>query len=192
MTRSAVSLLPLIAAAFLLAGPAWSKTSDRDQRMNVTADSSDCSTTDGPCLLIGNVHIVQGTLDIQSAKADLRRADGDIKTVKLNGSPVKLKQQNDDGSWMNATADQVDYDLPNDTVVFTGNAHVDQPGRGSMAGGRIVYNTKTGQVQSGGDAGGGPVQMTFEPKKKSQQPAEKNKAPTQTPPKQDGPQQDNK
>lgn len=187
MTRSAVSLLPLIVAALLLTGPAWSKTSDRDQRMNVTADSSDCSTTDGPCLLIGNVHITQGTLDIQSAKADLRRADGDIKTVKLNGSPVKLKQQNDDGGWMNATADQVDYDLPNDTVVFTGNAHVDQPGRGTMAGGRIVYNTKTGQVQSGSAAGDGkPVIMTFEPKKKPQQPAEKSKTPSQTPPKQDG------
>ncbi|WP_242111058.1 lipopolysaccharide transport periplasmic protein LptA [Luteimonas aquatica] len=185
MTRSAASLLPAIVVALLLAGPAWAKSSDREQKMNVTASSSDCSTGDGPCILSGNVHIVQGTLDIQSAKADLRRADGDIKSVKLNGSPVKLKQQNDDGSWMNATAAQVDYDLPNDTVVFSGDAHVDQPGRGTMTGGRIVYNTKTGQVQSGSAAGDNkPVSMTFEPKKKSA-PAASGKTPSPAP-KQDG------
>jgi len=168
MNRRVASTLPLLAAlACVAAGSAWAKSSDRNQRMNVSADASDCSVDDsGPCILSGNVHISQGTLDIKSSKADLRRG-GDQQVIKLTGSPVRMKQQMDDGGWMNATAAQIDYDQNRDTVVFSGNAVVKQPGKGSISGERIVYNMATGQVQSGAAAGGGRVNMTFEPKNKA-------------------------
>src|SRR5690606_13936752 len=168
MNRRAASTLPLLAAlACVAAGGAWAKSSDRNKPMNVTANSSDCSVDESkPCILSGSVHITQGTLDIQSAKADVRRG-GDQQVIKLTGSPVQMKQQMDDGGWMNATAAQIDYDQNRDTVVFSGNAVVKQPGKGSISGERIVYNMATGQVQSGAAAGGGRVNMTFEPKNKS-------------------------
>lgn len=166
MSRRAASSLLLIAALLPVAAVS-ARTGDRNQRMNVDAGNSDCSVNEsGPCILTGDVRIVQGTLNIQATRANILRKAGDIDTVKLTGGPVKMKQQTDDGGWMNATASQIDYDMPNDTIVFTGNAVVQQPGKGSISGGRIVYNTRTGQVQSGGDAGGGRVSMTFEPKKK--------------------------
>ncbi len=167
LTLQALAVPTLIVLACLCAGSAWAKTSDRNQTLNTGSDRTDCSIGEGPCLLIGNVHITQGTLEIQAAKADVRRSGGDIQSVKLTGAPVKLKQQTDDGNWINADAAQIDYDLPQDTVVFTGNAHVQQPGRGSISGERIVYNMRTGQVQSGAAAGGGRVNMTFEPKNKT-------------------------
>ena len=179
MTRRVVDFSPaagrlariapiLVMLSCLCAGSAWAKSSDRNQSMNVNADSSDCSLNESrPCLLSGNVHIVQGTLDIQAAKADVRQGGGDIQSVKLTGGPVKLKQQMDDGGWMHATASQIDYDLSKDTVVFSGSANVQQPGKGSISGERIVYNMGTGQVQSGSAAGGGRVNMTFEPKNKA-------------------------
>jgi len=156
-------------AAMVPFATAVAKTSDRNQTMTTQSDRTDCtvSSESAPCLLIGNVHVVQGTLDIKAAKADVRRADGDISMVKLTGSPVQMKQRNDDGGWVNATAAQIDYDMPNDTIVLTGDASVQQPGRGGITGGRIVYNTRTGQVQSGGASGGGRVNMTFEPKGKA-------------------------
>ena len=168
MNRRAASTLPLLAAlACTVAGGAWARSSDRNQPMNVTANSSDCSVDESrPCILSGNVHITQGTLDIQSAKADVRRG-GNQQVIKLTGSPVRMKQQTDDGGWMNATAAQIDYDQNRDTVVFSGNALVQQPGRGSISGERIIYNMATGQVQSGAAAGGGRVNMTFEPKNPS-------------------------
>jgi len=161
----------LVALLCLCVGSAWAKSSDRNQRMNVSSDSSDCSVNESePCILRGNVHIVQGTLEIHSSKADVRRG-GNEQVIKLSGSPVKMKQQMDDGGWMNATAARIDYDQNRDTVVFSGNAVVKQPGRGSISGERIVYNMATGQVQSGAAAGaGGRVNMTFEPK--NQAPAE--------------------
>src|SRR3546814_15647333 len=71
--------------------------------------SSDVCSSDLPCILSGSVHITQGTLDIQSAKADIRRGDNQ-QVIKLTGSPVKMKQQMDDGGWKNATAARIDYD----------------------------------------------------------------------------------
>ena len=65
---------------------------------------------------------------------------------------------------MNATAAQVDYDLQQDTVVFTGSAVVKQPGQGNMASERIVYNMRTGQVQAGGEKG---VHLQFEPRNRT-------------------------
>lgn len=168
MNQRAASTLSLLAAlACVVAGGAWAKSSDRNQQLKVAADSNDCSLDESkPCIFYGNVHITQGTLDIQSKKADIRRG-GNQQVIKLTGSPVRMKQQMDDGGWMNATASQIDYDQNRDTVVFSGNALVQQPGRGSISGERIIYNMATGQVQSGAAAGGGRVNMTFEPKNKS-------------------------
>src|SRR3546814_7388954 len=80
--------------------------------------------------------------------SDIRRGYNQ-QVIKLTGSPVKMKQQMDDGGWMNATAARIDYDQNRDTVIFSGDAVVKQPGRGSISGERIVYNMATGQVQSG-------------------------------------------
>lgn len=176
MSRPAASLLPSLPAsslpaAFLLAmalslawGGAFARSTDRNQPLDVESDSNDCSIADdGPCTFLGNVHLVQGTLDVHAARADVQRGGGDIKRVVLTGSPVTLTQQLDNGSTLNAHSAKVDYDMTTDTVVFTGNAVIDQPGRGNIEGARIAYNMKTGQVQSGGD-GGGRVKMRILPK----------------------------
>ena len=164
--HAAKLVLGLVAVA--CAGAALGKSSDRQQTMQVQANRSDCTVTEsGPCVLTGNVHIVQGSLVIDAARADLRQADGEIRAAKLTGSPVRLKQDMDNGGTMNATAAQVDYDLAQDTVVFTGKATVQQPGRGSIAGERIVYNMRTGQVQGGGGSEGGRVTLQFEPRNRA-------------------------
>jgi lipopolysaccharide export system protein LptA len=166
MSPRAASLTTLFALAAAFAGaPAWAKSSDRNQPMDLAANSQDCMLADdsGPCLFVGNVHIVQGTLDVRAAKADVRRGGGDIRRVILTGSPVRLKQELDGGGTIDATAGNVDYDLQTETVVFTGNVQIDQPGRGTMGGGRIVYNMSTGRVQGGGE-GGGQIRTRILPK----------------------------
>ena len=167
MIRTAAKLV-LATVALACATGAFAKSSDRQQTMKVDANSSDCTVTEsGPCVLTGNVHIVQGSMVIDAARADIRQGNGDIQSAKLTGSPVRLKQEMDNGGTMNATAAQVDYDLQQDTVVFTGKAVVQQPGRGSIAGERIVYNMRTGQVQGGGGSEGGRVTLQFEPRNRT-------------------------
>jgi lipopolysaccharide export system protein LptA len=168
MNRPAANLLLIVASLF--AAPALAKSSDRNQVMDVDAGYSDCMINEsGTCVLSGGVTIVQGTLNIQATRADVRRVNGDPRSIKLTGSPVRMTQELDSGGRMNATASQIDYDLAQDTIVFTGNATVQQPGQGSMSGQRIVYNSRTGQVQGGGE--GSRVRLQFEPRNRTNPPA---------------------
>ena len=152
----AIALVPVAASA---------KSSDRNQTLSVDAGGSDCSVSNErlPCLFTNGVTITQGTLEIQATRADVRRSGGEFQRVILTGGPVKMKQQMDDGGWVDATAAQADYNMTSDTVVLTGDAIVNQPGRGRMEGQRIVYNMSSGQVQGGGE-GQGRVRMQFEPR----------------------------
>ena len=79
----------LLVAGALATGAALARSTDRNKPMDVEAGSTDCSVdANGPCTFSGNVHITQGTLDIQAGHADVRRGGGDIRSVKLTGSPV--------------------------------------------------------------------------------------------------------
>ena len=148
-----------------VAALAGARTSDRSQPMNVEASGSDCSISDtGQCVLTGNVHITQGTMVIQAGRAVIHRANGDVRRVQFTGSPVQMTQELDDGSTIKARAQNVDYDMASDTVVFTGDALIDQPGRGNISGGRIAYNMRSGQVQGTGEGDKGRVKMQFVPK----------------------------
>ena len=113
-------------------------------------------------ILSGGVRITQGSLDIASTNARITLANGDPIRAIFSGAPVVLKQTMDDGTPMTARADGIDYNLQTEIVVFTGNVSIEQP-RGSMSGARVVYNLKTGNVESGGE-GAGRVKMRIMPR----------------------------
>ena len=156
MTDLFASLSTLCLATVMALAPAaaLARTSDRSKPMDIDAGSSDYSMDDSrPTTLSGGVIITQGTLDLRSNQAVIHSSGGDPVRAVLTGSPVKLKQELDDGKAMDAVASKVDYDLKSEMVVFTGGVNIRQPS-GSIAGERVIYNMKTGQVQGGGqDAG---------------------------------------
>jgi lipopolysaccharide export system protein LptA len=153
----------LLSAGMLAANVAFAKTADRNQPMDIDAGRSEGGLDDNaPTVLSGGVKINQGSLDIDSSTATISTRNGDPSRAVLSGSPVVLKQQMDDGTPMTARASKVDYDLSTEIVVFTGNVKIEQP-RGNMSGERIVYNMKTGRVESGG-TGNGRVRMRINPK----------------------------
>ena len=161
---SAKTLLPLFALPLLLnSGLADAKSSDRNQPMDITADAGTFVLGDsGTYTVNGRVVITQGTLKINSVRADVYRGSGDITRTVLTGAPVRMSQQMDDGTPINVVASRVDYDMKTEIVTLTGNVVVSQP-RGDLRGERVVYNMRTGQVQSGGQ-GNGRVRMTIQPK----------------------------
>ena len=162
-------LAAILLSAAVLPALALAKTSDRDQPMTLDADASVCNQADANsrCVFNGNVVIVQGTLEIRADRAEIVRSNGDIAQVILTGKQVKMKQQMDDGTWMDAQADRVEYDMKTETITFIGNYTV-KSDRGSNSGQRMVYNTKSGNMQSGGD--GTRVRTVIQPK--SAQPAQ--------------------
>lgn len=161
----------LLAVLIATCGPAAARSSDRAQPMFVEANRQDCGLGDtSQCILTGNVLITQGSLNISAVKAVVDKANGDPSRAVLTGAPVVLKQTMDDGTPMTARASNVDYNLQTEIVVFTGNVSIEQP-RGTMSGQRMVYNLKTGRVDSGGEAGGR-VKMRIMPKSAGTAPAQ--------------------
>ncbi|CAD0327967.1 MULTISPECIES: lipopolysaccharide transport periplasmic protein LptA [Xanthomonas] len=153
----------LMLLALLLPMAALAKTSDRNQPMTIDSTRQDGNMLDdnGVIRYSGNVVIVQGTLEIHAETADLHRKNGEIDRVILGGKQATLKQEMDDGSLMNGQADNIEYKVGEEIIVLTGNYSIKSP-KGSNAGQRMVYNTKTGNMQSGGD--GSRVRTIIQPK----------------------------
>ena len=161
----------LASAALLLllpVGDVVAKSSDRNQAMTIDSGSQSGNMEgNGKTVLGGGVVVTQGTLEIRSAAAEIYMADGEVSRSVFTGKQVKMKQQMDDGTWMDAQADRVEYDMKTETITFIGNYTV-KSDRGSNSGQRMVYNTKSGNMQSGGD--GTRVRTVIQPK--SAQPAQ--------------------
>lgn len=167
----AVALLAGAGTLLLLAAPGvWARSSDRNQPMDIDAGASSGALDDRtPTVLSHGVIISQGSLKIEANTATINTRGGDPVRAVLVGGPVKLSQQLDDGTPMNATAGRVDYDLTTEVVVFTDNVKIQQP-RGSLSGPRVVYNMKTGMVNSSSDSTGR-VKMTIQPRGTAPAPA---------------------
>lgn len=162
--RSATRALAAAVAVSLLvvATAVGARSSDRGKPMDIYAGhQSGTFSGDSVNTLSGGVRITQGTLEITSQGAKITLSDGEPVRAVFTGS-VELRQQMDDGTPMTAKAANVDYDLTTEVVVFTGNVSISQP-RGTMSGERVVYNLKTGGVESGGQ-GNGRVHMRILPK----------------------------
>jgi len=157
---AAVLALGLLVPAF-----AQAKSTDRNEPMNIESGAQagnltgDCKTT-----LSQGVVITQGSLDLRSSEAEIYMKDGEAVRAVFTGKQAKMKQQLDDGTWMDAVADKIDYDIKTEIITLTGNYKVTSA-RGTNAGQRMVYNTRTGEMNSGGD--GSRVRTVIPPKNKT-------------------------
>lgn len=157
------SLLTVMALS--MPAMAWAKSSDRNQPMSIDAGHQSGSIEgSGTTVMSGGVIVQQGTLDVRSDRGEIIMGNDEIARVVFIGSPATLKQQMEDGSPMSATANRIDYDTINDVVTFTGNYTVKSP-KGSNSGQKMVYNLKTGNMESGGD--GTRVKTVIQPKAKA-------------------------
>jgi lipopolysaccharide export system protein LptA len=156
---SASAMLLLLLLIPVLAG---AKSSDRNQPMYLDSDAQEGNMGgDGVSIWTGNVLVKQGTLDIRASRLELTQRNGDPVRAVFTGKQVALKQQMDDGSPIEMSADKVDYNLVTEEIELTGNYTVKSP-RGTNSGQRMVYNVNTGNVKSGGD--GTRVRTVIQPK----------------------------
>lgn len=163
MSRNPDLRVGIIAMALLAAsGIVDARQSDRNKPMDIEAGHQICGLgDDATCTFTGKTTITQGTLRIVSDKAVISQAGGEPSRAQFSGG-VTLSQQMDDGTDLNANAANIDYNLRTEVVVFTGNVKIQQA-RGTLNGERVVYNMKTGQIESGG-SGNGRVKMRIVPK----------------------------
>ncbi|NII11522.1 lipopolysaccharide transport periplasmic protein LptA [Oleiagrimonas sp. C23AA] len=161
----AAGLMLLAALLALAPAGAMAKQGDRNQPVNVNANRFDGKNQPNTTThLFTNVVITQGTLKVTGDKADIHLgADTSVDHAIVTGSPAHLQQEDDNGNLMTAHATKIDYNVSTGIAVLTGNAHVDQKGRGKASGDRLVYNTKTSGM-SGESRGDNRVHLVFQPK----------------------------
>ncbi len=159
--RPAALSLTLLSLA-LAAGPAFAKSTDRQQPMDLSASNMDALLTDDSVsVLEGSVSIRQGSLEVDADRAEVHRKAGEIDHIVLTGSPARLRQLSDQGEPMDARAAQVVYNTASEVMVLTGNVVITQP-RGNLSGETVKYDITTGRLDGGGD--GKRVSMRILPK----------------------------
>ena len=187
MPRGAfAALCGLVAVA--LFGNAFALSTDKNQQSNIDADrmkreGSKTGAANDPEVtnFDGNVLITQGTIKMTAAHATVYTIPHEAKVANagkvartvLTGKQAHMQQLHDgDCSLMTADADRIDYNPLTNLADLTGNVVVVQAGRGQFHSQHMIYNTDTGDMESGDPSStSGRVHMTMEPSSDKPAPA---------------------
>jgi len=136
----------------IFSAPVFALTSDKDQPIDLTADSADMNDEKGTSTYTGNVDIRQGSLRIQGDKVTVFHQGRDPQRFVANGK-VRFQQTADDGKLIKGKADKVEYDMDSEYMQMTGNAWLDQGGD-MIESDRITYDRVKSVVKGGSAAQG--------------------------------------
>lgn len=156
--RLFIGMTALCATELALALP-----TDRDQPIQVSADSAKFNEKTGIATYTGNVVIIQGSLEIRSAEIIITTdRNGHVSAISAMGNPAQLQQKTDPKKGpVYAEAARIDYDAKKEIATLTGNASLKQDGA-SFQGASITLNSQTQEVDAKGD-GKSRVMLTLPP-----------------------------
>lgn len=152
-------------AALLLGLVAQSATAlqtDRQQPLEINADSTDGTLGDGRAQLRGNVLIRQGSLLIQADTAEVEKVGGRVREVILTGTPVHLEQEIEQQGRVQATADRIEYQVATGLVTLLGRADVDHP-QYRVSGDVLKYDLNAQHFQGSGEPDNGRIRIELDP-----------------------------
>lgn len=159
--RSVILLLSLLPAGIALALP-----DDRDQPIHITADTAIRDEKQGFTVYSGNVHMIQGSLDIVADTITIFHETAQADKIVAEGKPATMKQKPAvDEPMVQARAEIIEYYKVEDRVHLKINAHITQDGS-SVTGDSIEYYIAEQLVKAGSDQApdGKRVQVVIEPK----------------------------
>lgn len=163
------SLARVLAVLLLcISGAATALQSDRQQPLEINADSSDGSLGDGRAELRGNVLIRQGTLLIKADVAEVEKVQGRVREVILTGTPVMLEQEIEQQGRVEATANRIEYHVATGLVTLTGAADVVHP-QYRVSGDILQYDLNIQHFQGSGGQDNGRIRIQLDPEILDQQ-----------------------
>jgi len=137
--------------------------SDRQESLEVSANSTDGTLGDGVTTLRGNVDIRQGTLRIKADEAEVNKIDGRVSSVTFRGQPAFLEQEIEEQGLVQATANVIDYQVASGLVTLTGNADVKHP-QYQISGELLTYDLNIQHFQGNSDGNGnGRIHILLDP-----------------------------
>jgi lipopolysaccharide export system protein LptA len=153
----------LFISSLFFTGIVYALPSDREQPIQINADSARYNEKTGIAVYTGQVVIQQGTLEIRADEIVIRvDKKGGISSLTATGKPARFQQKTDPQKGIvSAESSQVDYDVKNEIITLAGAAKLQQDGA-SFKGNTITYNSQTQQVEAKGDSQNR-VQLTLPP-----------------------------
>ena len=143
--------------------PLMALESDRQESLEVSANSTDGTLGDGITTLRGNVDIRQGTLRITADEAEVKKVDGRVGSVTFRGQPAFLEQEIEEQGLVQATANVIDYQVASGLVTLSGNADVKHP-QYKISGELLTYDLNVQHFQGSGDGtGNGRIHILLDP-----------------------------
>ena len=153
----------LFLCLLFLSPPLMALESDRQEPLEVSANSTDGTLGDGVTTLRGSVDIRQGTLRIKADEAEVNKIDGRVSSVTFRGQPAFLEQEIEEQGLVQATANVIDYQVASGLVTLTGNADVKHP-QYQISGELLTYDLNIQHFQGSSDGNGnGRIRILLDP-----------------------------
>ncbi|MFT5372746.1 MAG: lipopolysaccharide export system protein LptA [Lysobacterales bacterium] len=162
------NFLPTSKIVFVLSciwalSPALALESDRQQPLEVNADSTDGMLGDGVTTLSGHVEIKQGTLLIRADQAEVDTSDGKVRQITLSGNTAFLQQEIENQGLVKAWALTIEYKVGSGMVILAGTAHVEHP-QYEVSGELLRYDLNLQHFEgNGSEDGNGRVHIRLDP-----------------------------
>jgi lipopolysaccharide export system protein LptA len=129
----------------------YALTTDKDQDIEIEANSAELDDKKGITIYRGNVIVTQGSMRIMGDIMTVTYIDnGDLDTVIVEGKPARYRQLPDNKDvYDEAEALRMEYYVLKDFIVLINEALVTQEGL-RFGGNRIEYDTVNSRVKARG------------------------------------------
>tara|TARA_B110000503_G_scaffold136477_1_gene218836 strand:+ start:1490 stop:2053 length:564 start_codon:yes stop_codon:yes gene_type:complete len=161
----------LACSSLLLSTSSWALASDRQQPLEIAANSAELNEGEGFSIYTGNVIITQGTMVIEASSVKVTFNDDGIQTMLATDGPhdglAYMRQQSEptgDGQIdiMKVWGKSIDYQINTEYLTILGNAKLIQRGN-EFSGHTILFDRPKDNVKATGGEGKR-VKMIFLPK----------------------------
>jgi lipopolysaccharide export system protein LptA len=153
VSNCALVVAPIFALAMLWSPANQALSTDRDQNIEIEADSAEADDEKGLAIYKGDVVIVQGTLKITGDHVTIHYdKNGNFTKMITLGSPANFNQLPDgkedtSANYQRANASRMEYYKATDTIILLGNAVYGQGGD-RIAADRIDYDSRNSRMKA--------------------------------------------
>lgn len=142
----------------------WALSTDRDQPIEVEADELEVRELERISIYLGNVKLVQGSLEINADRVVLHFNEAnDLTLMEMTGTPATLRQLDDNQQEFRGEAKQIDYTQSDSMLILRDSARLSQAGD-TIESDLIRINTQNNSLQAGSIESEQRVKMLIQPK----------------------------
>jgi len=142
----------------------WALSTDRDKPIEVEADELEVREQERISIYLGNVNLVQGSLEINADRVVLHFNEAnELILMEMTGTPATLRQLDDKQQEMWGEAKRIDYTQSDSMLILRDSAHLSHAGD-TIESDLIRINTLNSSLQAGSIESDQRVKMLIQPK----------------------------